>query len=174
MQSIGQMSEDRNREFLAKYREVHERFVKYCDGRSYGIMDTEDLVQECVMRTIEDYEKIRNRERLLSFMVGVANNVCNNQIRKHVKQRAYSDDEARSLLTRPQDADRLADISTLYECLHSLPDRQKEALIMFEITGFSMKEISVILESSEGAIKTLVSRGRDKLKEMMAVTSGTV
>jgi RNA polymerase sigma-70 factor (ECF subfamily) len=137
-------------------------------------MDTEDLVQECVLRTIEDYNKVRDRERLLSFMIGVANNVCNNQIRLHIKQRTYSEEEARSLLTRPQNADSLTDIGILYECLHSLPNRQREAIIMFEITGFSMKEIAVILDSSEGAIKTLVSRGRDKLKEMMAVTIGTV
>jgi len=40
-------------------------------------------------------------------------------------------------------------------------------LILFEILGFSMKEIAVLQNSSEGAIKTKVSRGRQLLKKLL-------
>lgn len=31
-------------EFLALYKPVHERFVRYCSSHAYGIMETQDLV----------------------------------------------------------------------------------------------------------------------------------
>ena len=60
------------------------------------------------------------------------------------------------------------DIQLLYWCLDQLPEKQGDALLLFEISGFSIKEIAHIQKSKENAVKTRLSRARQKLKELMA------
>ena len=49
-----------------------------------------------------------------------------------------------------------------------LPDLQEEALVLYEISGLSIREISEVQQSSEGAVKTRLSRGRKKLRELLS------
>ncbi len=49
-----------------------------------------------------------------------------------------------------------------------LPTSQRDAIVLYEISGFSMKEIAEMQNSTEGAVKTKVSRGRDRLREMLS------
>ena len=62
----------------------------------------------------------------------------------------------------------LAEINLLYTAINRLPAAQRDALVLFEISGFSMKEIAAIQKSTEGAVKTKVSRARKRLKEILA------
>ncbi|MFN7326423.1 MAG: RNA polymerase sigma factor, partial [Chitinophagales bacterium] len=55
----------------------------------------------------------------------------------------------------------------LYKALSRLPEQQREAILLFEISGFSIKEIAVLQESSESAIKQRLSRGRQQLLEQL-------
>ncbi|MEM9929320.1 MAG: RNA polymerase sigma factor, partial [Bacteroidota bacterium] len=66
------------------------------------------------------------------------------------------------------------DVQILYRALDKLPNRQREAVILYEISGFSMREIAEIQNSSEGAVKMRVSRGRKALKRLLSdrVTQG--
>ncbi|HHZ65615.1 MAG TPA: hypothetical protein EYN51_09010 [Flavobacteriales bacterium] len=62
------------------------------------------------------------------------------------------------------------DIGLLYEKMDLLPTKQKEALILFEISGFALKEIQEIQGDSLSAVKLRLSRGREKLKELLSDT----
>ena len=62
----------------------------------------------------------------------------------------------------------------LYKALEKLPELQREALILFEISGFSIKEIAGIQSSSEDAVKQRLSRGRKELLELLSEKSNTI
>ena len=55
----------------------------------------------------------------------------------------------------------------LYQALSELSDVQQEAIILFEITGFSIKEIMKIQEASESAVKQRLKRGRENLVSIL-------
>ena len=61
----------------------------------------------------------------------------------------------------------------MYRALDKLPAKQSEAIILFEISGFSMKEIAAMQKRSEGAVKTTISRGRKKLKDLLEDSAST-
>ncbi|PIZ05301.1 MAG: RNA polymerase subunit sigma-24, partial [Flavobacteriales bacterium CG_4_10_14_0_8_um_filter_32_5] len=44
-------------------------------------------------------------------------------------------------------------------------------IVLFEITGFSIKEIMEIQNSSESAVKQRLKRGREKLVELLTFES---
>lgn len=67
------------------------------------------------------------------------------------------------------------DHQLLIEVLSHIGKKERAALLLFEIGGFSIKEIAAIQnETSESAIKSRLSRTRKKLKEFMAnIEEGT-
>ena len=51
----------------------------------------------------------------------------------------------------------------LHQALALLPDAQREAVILFEISGFNLKEVAEIQEASLSAVKQRLKRGRERL-----------
>ncbi len=58
----------------------------------------------------------------------------------------------------------------MYEALSKLPEHQKESIILYEIIGFSVKEIAELHETGESAVKQRLARGRQKLIELLTET----
>jgi RNA polymerase sigma factor (sigma-70 family) len=60
-----------------------------------------------------------------------------------------------------------ADTHFLHLALSQLPVAQKECVILFEISGFKIKEIAEIQSVSEDAVKQRLKRGRERLQEIL-------
>ncbi|MEM8889446.1 MAG: RNA polymerase sigma factor [Bacteroidota bacterium] len=71
------------------------------------------------------------------------------------------------LIAKGVSPETLLDIEILYKAMDRLPAPQKEVLILFEISGFSIREIAEIQNTTVGAVKTKISRARKKLKEYL-------
>jgi len=155
-------------EFMERYKPIHVQFVRYCGSHGYGIMDVQDLVQESVLQTMQHFDTLRDKEKLLYFMIGVANNIIKNTLRRKKFSGTLDEKQLKNLEARVTDPAMAIDIQYLYKALNRLPLKIKEAVVLFEINGMSMKEIADIQTCSEGAVKTRISRGRDKLRELLA------
>lgn len=162
------MSENPHGEFLERYRPIHTQFARYCGSHAYGIMEVQDLVQETVLQTMQHFSRLQDKDKLLYFMIGVANNIIKNAFRRKKFSAELNDKQLKSLEGRVVDPAVAIDIQYLYRALNRLPLKMKEAVVLFEINGMTMKEIAEIQACSEGAVKTRISRGRDKLREMLA------
>ena len=162
------MSESPHKEFLDLYRPIHGQFAKFCGSHAYGIMETQDLVQESILQTMQHFGRLRDKEKLLYFMVGVANNISKNALRRKKFSARIDDARLRQLEGMISDPAMALDIQYLYRAMNRLPLKMKEAVILFEINGMSMKEIAEVQQTSESAVKTCVSRGREKLRAMLS------
>ena len=83
------------------------------------------------------------------------------------RNEALCEKQAARLKDRGATAEMLVDVRIVYDALHKLPTSQREALILFEVSGLSMAEIAVIQGCTEGAVKTSVSRGRAKVRTLL-------
>ena len=167
------MGENPHGEFMERYKPIHVQFVRYCGSHGYGIMDVQDLVQESVLQTMQYFNTLRDKEKLLYFMIGVANNIIKNTLRRKKFSAVLDEKQLKSLEARVADPAMAIDIQYLYKALNRLPLKMKEAVVLFEINGMNMKEIADIQACSEGAVKTRISRGRDKLRELLATDNVT-
>ena len=140
------MEKNINKEFLKWYQPIHDRFVRYCSSRAYGLMDTEDLVQEAVLAALQGFGRIRDKEKLLGFMIGVVNNIIRNRKRRLKFWADWDEKSLEKLESQTQSPEIALDIHYLIKALDQLPEKQKEAILLFEISGFSIKEISEIKE----------------------------
>lgn len=149
--------------FLALYEPVHESFARFCHARAYGLMEADDLISETVLCALEKFDKIKNKEAFLSFLFSVATNILNKKNRRLKYRAEYHESVAFIVKDEGIDAATKMDVAILYEALNELPTLQKEAIILFEISGFSIKEIAKIQCANISAVKQRLKRGRTAL-----------
>lgn len=162
------MKNDPHQEFLTKYQLIHEPFVRYCSSKAFGIMETEDLVQEAILATLKKFDTIRDKDKLLSYLIGVVHNILRNRRRQAKHRGAWNDYLLEQLESKAPSPEVALDIHFLLKEMALLPKQQQEAVLLFEVSGFSIREISAIQESSESATKTRLSRARKTLRERLS------
>jgi RNA polymerase sigma-70 factor (ECF subfamily) len=153
--------------FMELYEPVHERFVRFCKARAYGNYDADDLVNESVLAAYENFGKLRNDGAFLHFLFGIGTNLLRNHYRRRKFRGEYDEERADNLSSTTPNGEQSMDTAILYDALSELPDKQKEAIILFEISGFAIKEIMDIQESGESAVKARLVRGRKRLAEIL-------
>jgi len=157
-----------HQDFLKWYQPLHEGFTRFCSSRAFGIMETEDLVQESLLAVLQNFQQVDDKERLLSYLFSVASNIIKNKKRRLKFKGTWDERMMEKLESQIDDPEIALDVHYLHKAIEQLPEKQKEAIILFEISGFSVKEIANIQEGSISAVKTRLSRGRQKLKEMLS------
>ena len=165
------MSKQKQIEFLSLYEEVHLKFEKFCRARVYGEMDYKDLMNETLLVAFEKFDAIENKASFLSFLFGTSIRILANNNRKKRESLVANELAYNAVIDSNQDTEKNANIYMLYKALSLLPNDQKECLILFEINGFSIKEITKIQNTSESSVKQRLRRGRIKLKEILTFES---
>ena len=161
------MKTEKQIEFMKLYEPVHDSFVRFCAAKAFGAIDTDDLVNEAILNAYANFEKLKEKKAFLSYLFSIAVNIVNNIRRKKKiidftnKYDVQVADKSRSI------SDSDSDIEFLYNALNKLPEAQKEALILFEISGFSIQEISDIQNTGISSVKQRLKRGRERLSELI-------
>lgn len=150
---------------MKAYEPIHENFVRFCKARSYSVMAYDDLVNESVLKAYQNWMKIDKKDSLLYFLFSTATNIVRNTVRK--KKEISLDERGHSNYATESTAEKDLQIAYLYQQMEKLSDSKKEALILFEINGFSIKEVAELQGSTEGAVKVMLSRTRKELKALM-------
>ena len=57
----------------------------------------------------------------------------------------------------------------LPEAASTLPKKERSAITLFYLSGYNVKEIASITETSVEAVKKQLSRGRDRLREALKI-----
>ena len=161
------MSNAKQIAFMQAYERCHEPFVRYCSALVYGKMDAEDLVQDVLLSAFQQFETIGKKSELLHYLVRAARYRAISVWRVRQRSEAIREKQAARLRERGATSEMLVDVRILYEALDRLPNDQREALVLHEISGLPMAEIAEIQHCSEGTVKTRVSRARASLRSRL-------
>ena len=128
-----------------------------CGNRS----DADDLAQDALVKAYLSLAGYQNKGKFRSWLFKIAYNTFLNH--KASCRMMDSIDEARTLIGDTA-ADSSFEYQDLYLALRTLPPKERSAITLFYLNGYSIKEIAAITDATENAVKTQLSRGRDKLK----------
>jgi RNA polymerase sigma-70 factor (ECF subfamily) len=165
------MINKKQQEFLELYEPIHDRFERFCRARVYGDMEFRDLINESLLVAFESFDKLKSKKAFLAFLFGISVRILSNNNRKKKERHVNREDKIISISDVNANTDSDADVHFLYEALAKLNDDQRECIILFEISGFSIKEICAIQNSSQSAVKQRLKRGRERLTEIMTFES---
>ena len=123
--------------------------------------DADDLAQDALVKAYLSLTGYQDKGHFRSWLFKIAHNTFLNH--KASCRIMDSIDKARTLVSSTA-TDSSFEHQDLYLALRTLPPKERSAITLFYLNGYSIKEIAAITEASEDAIKQQLSRGRDKLK----------
>ncbi len=137
-----------------------------CCGRKD---DADDLAQDALVKAYLSCAGYQDKGKFRSWLFKIAYNTFLNH--KASLRCTESIDEARTLVSSTT-ADSEFEHQDLYLALRTLPPKERSAITLFYLNGYNIKEIAMITETSEDAVKKQLSRGRDKLREQLKIDNG--
>jgi RNA polymerase sigma factor (sigma-70 family) len=139
--------------------------------------DVDDAVSETMRRAIEGRARLRSGEPVRAWIVGIVKHVALDAARgrtRALKRQAPETaptESSRNLAdhipdSKPSPFDRAArtqEITRLESALGELPEKQRDALVLFFMEGLSYVEIGKKLGVPMGTVATWIMRGRKTL-----------
>lgn len=151
--------------------DLHQRAVYgFLRARLLEPADAEDLCQEVFLRCYLGREKFERAPAVRPWLFGIARNLLREHVRKIARRRevAWTEMclELDSLVESPEthDADALTHLPA---CLETLGKSAREAIDLRYQARLRLADIGERLHRSEGAVKLLVHRARQALKNCL-------
>jgi len=140
--------------------------------------DAEDLTQEVFLRLFRSRERYKPKAHLSTWVFHITQNVARNALRSRRRRPAVpvdftqvgqgdelflcSNEEAPSV---PLERGELAEV--VRGAVDDLADRQREAVWLHQLEGWTYNEVAAELEMSPKAAKSLLYRARNQLREAL-------
>lgn len=125
-----------------------------------------DLTQEVFLRLVQYINTYVDKNNFKSYLFKIAVNICNDYYRKN---RIYMEDiDAINYVAYTND--KIADLETadvVRQALNTLPDIQKDVIILRYYHDMKVREIAKIVGTSLPTAKSRLKQGLDKLKKQL-------
>ncbi|MEL6373474.1 MAG: sigma-70 family RNA polymerase sigma factor [Pseudomonadota bacterium] len=135
--------------------------------------EAEDVAQETFVRLWQRAPELTFDERgARPWLRRVATNVCLDRLRR--RREVTLDEKAAATREPVQAPDQMravaqGELSRRIEvALFALPERQRQALVLFHFEGFAQRDVAEALGVSEHAAESLLARAKRKLKQVLA------
>ncbi|MFJ8265923.1 RNA polymerase sigma factor [Peribacillus asahii] len=159
------------------FSQLVEEFLASAYKTAYLVLRSKEMAEDAVQTALEDcYISIMRNKEIRNFKAWFYRLVYLRSIdlyRKNSRQQAGNIDEnpealaALNSASAQQQAIQNENTKEMLGMITSLNDEQSVPMLLYYYEGFSVKEISLILNENTNTIKTRLSRGRKKLAEMM-------
>lgn len=167
--------------------ESFNQLVRLYEGRVYNLClrmlgDPEsaaDATQDCFISAYRNLRSFRGGS-FRSWLLRIATNACYDVLRVRKRRpatsldAAISSDDENMRLDPPDPSESPDDVALRHELgaaiqtgLDQLPEDQRVVVILSDIQGMAYDEIASITNSNLGTVKSRLSRGRARLREIL-------
>jgi RNA polymerase sigma-70 factor, ECF subfamily len=131
------------------------------------VIDGEDVVQDALLKATKAFDDAGPIADLEGWLFRISHNAALDFLRQRARQDATRSDE---------DPDMIADMTSTEEdrqvaaaslrTFMRLPVAQRSSVILMDVLGHSLDEISGVMDTSIPAVKAALHRGRRRLREL--------
>lgn len=153
-------------DFEQVYYQFKSMVTAICYTYTHNLSDTEDLVQEVFIKYNDKKPVFRSVDDLKYWLIRVSINASKNFIKSNWKKKVHFDSNLVDIAQNPERKDE----EVVFDIVNMLPDIYKDVIALHYYDDISIKEMSIILKTSEASIKKRLERARNivraKLEEI--------
>lgn len=127
----------------------------------------EDLAQEAFVRCVGRFRHLRRPEAFEAYFRRAIVNLHTSGLRRRRLEREYAAREGGAATSRAALQPDVGVREDLWKSLASLPARQRAALVLRYYEDLSERETADVMGCSVAAVKSLVARGSETLRELI-------
>jgi len=161
--------------FRALYEKHLPAVVRYAAGFTHSLARAEELGQDVFLQVFRARERWEPRARFTTWLYTIAHNLCLNEVRRFdYRGRTTPLEDPDGEPIDPVDGSAVsgdAAVSArelqqrLRTLVAALPEPQRSALLLSRVESMPYEQIGEVLGCSEQAVKSLIFRATQRLKE---------
>ena len=168
-----QHTTERQQRFLQLLDPMRPRLSRFAWAMTRDRDEAEDLAAETIAAAWEGFGQLRDESAFPGWLLRIAVRIHRRARRRRKFWGLFSQEHAEQLRDTSTAPDVAAEIRILYEALSRLPERQREAVVLFEVSDLPLEEIQQIQGGTLSGVKSRVVRGRERLAELMTERPAT-
>ena len=136
--------------------------------------DCEDAVSQAIVNGMASLSKLKRDEYAKTWLVRIVLNECYHILNARKRMQPYErvEQEQREKWHQGQEksmesVSSFVEYSELYQALMELPVEMRTALVLFYVEEWDIREIARAQKVMTGTVKSRLSRGRKKLRELL-------
>ncbi len=133
-----------------------------CCGNA-GLAD--DIAQETYVKAYLSCEGLSDESKFKAWLFRIGYTTFINHKRS---ERIFAEYDEIPEVKSSDEADSSFRYQALYSALNMLPPKERTSVLLFYMEGYSIKEIAVIEDVSQEAVKQHLSRGRNHLRGLLS------
>lgn len=147
--------------------------------------DAEEITQDVFLKVHRQMDTFRGDSKLKTWLYKITVNQCLDHLKARKRKKRFgfriplfspgAEDSGIEVPAFDHPGIQLEDkeaLEGLFKQINSLPERQKTVLLLKAVEDLSVKEISEVMDLSEKAVESLLSRSRASLKKKLAQNEG--
>lgn len=132
-------------------------------ARTGNHSDAEDITQEVFLKYIQKKKGYTDWEHIKAWLIRVTSNLSKNLVTSAwSRHTAPLEEGVEAKIEMP-------DHNEILEAVEKLPEQYREIIRLHYLKGYRIEEISKKMEMNESTVKTRLSRGRKKLRDILGV-----
>lgn len=123
--------------------------------------EVEDAISEAILKAYKNKNKLKNKDSFKPWMMRIVANECYDLIKRKNRFDLRDNLDTLNLVHIDKEYSGLRDV------IDDLNEEFSSVLVLFYYEDMSIKEISKVLEISEGTVKSRLNRAKSKLKVLL-------
>ena len=159
------MTDDARMEFERLLAETRPKLHRYCARMAGSAVEGEDIVQDAMMKAIAALPEVGHLDNPVGWLFRIAHNTALDFLRQHARAPVMQPDEdliGMASDTAPEEGEEIAAVSL--SIFLRLPALQRSAVILKDVLGHSLEEVTSITGATPAAAKSALQRGRERLR----------
>ena len=145
------------------------RLRRYARSLVFDEQGAADLVQTALLKALSHWQQFDRRREMIVWLVGIAHNAHRDDRRRQSRVDVVDPDEAalKADGRHPAAGHDIGLRLDLLAALRSLPDEQRQVLLLVGVEQFSYAECADALGIPIGTVMSRLSRGRVALRSLL-------
>ena len=146
---------------LDQHRDSLARFL----AATVGPHEADDCLQETLIAALRAYPRLREGSNVRAWLFTIARNKALDEHRARARRPvpAAEASESGGAVALADDPDE-----ELWSAVHSLPPKQRAAVVLRFVNDFSHRDVAAVLDCSEDAARRSLHEGLTRLRREMA------